>query len=141
MRNILITLSFVFINFTLIGQNYNQVREKLDNYIEDNKTPGIQYIVIKNNKIIFEYNGGWADLDKKIPVNNQTLFRAYSITKTFTSLAIMQLVEQGKIHLDDPASNYLPQYPFKYQVTIRQLLSHTAGMPNPFPKWIHSVSE
>jgi len=133
----MLILGLTLLSILTMAQNYPAVRERFDQYLNDKKTPGLQYVVIKNGEIIFEYNGGYTDLEKQIPVTNQSLFRAYSITKTFTSLAIMQLVEKGNLNLDDPASKYLDQYPYQHEVTIRQLLSHTAGMPNPLPKWVH----
>lgn len=141
MRKILINLSIVLITYTTMGQDYEQVSKKLNKYIKDNKAPGLQYLVMKNGEVLFEYNGGYADLENKNLVTNKTVFRIFSSTKIFTALAILQLVEKGKLNLDDRASKYLNNYTFKEEVTIKQLLSHTAGMPNPFPKWIHYEHE
>ncbi len=66
----------------------------------------------------------------------------YSMSKTITAVAILQLIENGKISLDDPAIKYLPDIPYGDQVTIRHLLSQTSGIPNPIPlKWVHLVDE
>lgn len=141
MKRILTILVGFLINALLMAQNISQIEEKLKKYIDDNQTPGIQYLVIKNGEIVFEYNGGKANFENNLPVTSQTVFRAYSITKTFTALAIMQLVDKGKLNLDDPASKYLKNYPYKNDFTIRHLLSHTAGLPNPFPKWVHYAND
>lgn len=67
---------------------------------------------------------------------------AYSMTKTLTSVAILQSVEQHKLGLDDPVVNYLPDYPYGNRITIRQLLNYTSGIPNPIPlRWAHLVEE
>ena len=68
---------------------------------------------------------------------------AYSMTKTFTSVAVLQLVEQGKLRIDDLIDLYIPDTPYRGRgLTIRQLLTHTAGLPNPIPlRWVHLVDE
>ncbi len=137
----ILAFGFTLLYLSAMAQNYNEVRERFDQYIRHKKTPGLQYVVIKDGQTLFEYQGGFADIDQQKPVNQQSVFRAYSITKTFTSLAIMQLVESGKLKLDDPASKYIEHYPYQSEVTLRQLLSHTAGMPNPLPKWVHYAGE
>jgi CubicO group peptidase (beta-lactamase class C family) len=77
---------------------------------------------------------GVADITSKTPVTVDTVFRIGSISKTFTALAVMQLVEQGRIGLDDPVSDHLRSYrlvpacPDFPPVLIRHLLTHTAGI-------------
>ena len=76
------------------------------------------------------------------PVTSATRYHLFSVTKTFTALAVMQLVEQGKVSLDQPVVNYLPEFPYPPSITVEQLLSHTSGIPNPIPlKWIHLQGE
>src|SRR6266540_1915317 len=68
--------------------------------------------------------------------------RIYSMTKTLTAAATLQLVEKEQIRLDDPVKKYLPDIPYDKQVTIRHLLSQTSGIPNPIPlKWAHLAEE
>lgn len=65
---------------------------------------------------------------------------AYSMTKTFTALAILQLAVEGKIDLDDTIRSYLPNCTYPDDITIRQLICHTSGIPNPIPlKWVHLI--
>jgi CubicO group peptidase (beta-lactamase class C family) len=67
---------------------------------------------------------------------------AYSMTKTFTAASVLQLVEQGKLSLNDPVSEYLPEIPYGNDLKVHHLLSQTSGIPNPLPlKWIHLVEE
>src|SRR5439155_16678032 len=74
---------------------------------------------------------GLADLENQLPVTPQTVFRIGSITKQFTSAAVMQLVEQGKINLDDDITKYLPTIPTHGRhVLVRHLLNHTSGIPS-----------
>lgn len=87
-------------------------------------------LLAKNGNPIFEQAYGLADRERKIPNTLQTRFRIGSINKVFTSVAILQLVQAGKISLEDPLVKYLPDYPNRQlaaKVTIGQLLSHTGG--------------
>lgn len=103
-------------------------------------TPGIQYIVVDEHVTIFEFAGGWADIQNQKPMCLNTSLMAYSMTKTFTALAILQLAAQGKLNLDDTLRSYLPNCPYPDDITIRQLICHTSGIPNPIPlKWVHPV--
>ena len=63
---------------------------------------------------------------------------AYSMSKTITAVAVLQLVEIGRVGLDDPAERYIDSLPYGSSVTVRQLISHTSGIPNPIPlRWVH----
>ena len=69
-----------------------------------------------------------------------TTMLAYSMTKTITAVAVLQLVEQGKLQLDDSADKYLGNNPYGKVITIRHLLAQTSGIGNPIPlKWAHLV--
>ncbi len=73
---------------------------------------------------------GFAELDTRTPMPIDGQFYIYSITKTFTSVAILQLAQNQKLSLDEPVTNWLPELPFPASVTIRRLLNHTSGIPN-----------
>ena len=121
---------------------YTQIDAFLVHLINKSKSPSIQYHLFDENQIIHTFQKGFADIKNQIEVTDQTTYNIFSVTKTFTALAIMQLVEKGKIHLDEFAINYLPSFPYPSNITIRQLLSHTSGVPNPIPlKWIHLLEE
>ena len=78
--------------------------------------PGDAAIVVKDGKVIYRGAVGLANLEKKVPVQPDTVFRLGSVTKQFTSLAIMMLVEQGKVALHDPIDKYLPGHPMQGDV-------------------------
>jgi CubicO group peptidase (beta-lactamase class C family) len=100
--------------------------------------PGIQYIVMNPDRFIFEYAGGWADIKNQKPMRKSTTMMAYSMTKTITSAAILQLVEKGELGLDDCIDLHLTCNPYGKTITIRHLLSQTSGIPNPIPlRWVH----
>jgi D-alanyl-D-alanine carboxypeptidase len=103
--------------------------------------PGIQYIVLDKDKIIFSASRGLADIENSIPLSIDHTMSIFSMTKTLTAISIMQLVERQKLGLDDKVSKYV-KHPYGVEITIRQLLSHTSGIPNPIPlKWVHLASE
>ena len=107
--------------------------EKLDKSVEDLravlKIPGISAAVVKEQKIIWQKGFGLADVENNLPATPQTPYRIASLTKTFASTLLMQLVEQGKLNLDDPMSKYAPHYKDD-KVKVRHVLSHTSeGTP------------
>jgi CubicO group peptidase (beta-lactamase class C family) len=103
-------------------------------------------LVARNGRIVDWQAYGFRDLARKDPMRRDAIFRIYSMTKTVTSVAVMMLVEQGKLSLDDPLSRYLPGFdapqvlvggsidaprlrPADKPVTLHALLTHTAGYP------------
>ena len=128
-------------NYT-IHDSDTRVRNYIDRKIEAHDAAGIQYIVVSADTTIFGYSGGWADVEAKMPLRPNTTMMIYSMSKTMTATAVLQLIEQGKIALDDTVTKYLGDIPYGSQVTIRHLLSQTSGIPNPIPlKWVHLVEE
>src|SRR5688572_10150319 len=110
----------------------------LQKLISEQNSPSVQYVLFDRENIISKFSGGLADISGNKPVNDRTTYNAYSVTKTFTALATLQLAEQGKVQIDEPVSKFLPGFPYPANITIRHLLSHTAGIPNPIPlNWIH----
>lgn len=117
-------------------------RDFINTRIKSNDSPGIQYMVLSPKSTVFTYNGGWADVIAGRPMQPSTTMMVYSMTKTFTAAAVLQLVEQGIIALDEPVIKYVGDIPYGNQVTIRHLLSQTSGIPNPMPlRWVHLVEE
>jgi CubicO group peptidase (beta-lactamase class C family) len=103
----------------------------IKNEMQKRNIPGLQLAIVKNGAIVKLGNYGLADLQNSIPVSENTVFIINSITKAFTGVAIMQLVEAGKLDLSLPASTYLKDLPDAWKtVTIQQLLSHTSGIPD-----------
>ena len=93
--------------------------------------PGMQVVIARHGQIILSRSFGVANLQDHTPVTKDTVFAIYSITKAFTGVAATQLIEQGKLDLTAPVSRYLDGLPSAWQpITIRQLLTHTSGLPN-----------
>ena len=106
------------------------------------KTPGLQLVIVDGSGILFEHHQGLADIASSRPMTAETTLMAYSMSKTITAAAVLQLVDANVIRLDKPACRYLPWEPYGTDVTVRQLLSHTAGIPNPIPlRWVHPPAD
>ena len=106
--------------------------------VKKNRTPSVQYAIFDTERIIRRYTYGYADFENKKEATENTTYNAYSVTKTFTALAILQLAEQNKLRLDGALREYLPDIPYGPEITVKQVLSHSAGIPNPIPlNWIH----
>ena len=86
-------------------------------------------LVAKNGKILFEEHVGYKDLRLKNPIENTSTYQLASVSKQFTAAAILLLYQEGKLDLDDFATKYLTDFPYK-NIRIRHLLNHTSGLPN-----------
>lgn len=114
----------------------------LNGYVRS-EVPGLQYIAVAADRVLIEFAGGWADIQGQTAMTPDTTLMAYSMTKTFTAVAILQLAEQRKLDLDDLIDRYLPNAAYHgHGITPRQLLNHTSGIPNPIPfRWVHLAAE
>ena len=87
------------------------------------------WLYAENGKIVSSGTFGWVDAENTLPMREDSIFEMASVTKMFTATAIMLLVREGKLGLDDAYTKYFPDYPYE-GVTIRHLLTHTSGMPD-----------
>jgi D-alanyl-D-alanine carboxypeptidase len=110
-----------------------QLRVHLEAMVRDGEVPGIQYMVVSADSVLFEMAVGMADVAADVPMTLDTRMMAYSITKVVTAVAVIQLVEQGHIELGASLTRYFPDHPYGDDVTVRSLLSHTSGVPSPLP--------
>lgn len=116
---------------------------KLDEEFEkirvQQKIVGMSVVIVHDQDVLLSKGYGYADLARKTPADNQTVYRVGSITKVFTALAMMQLRDAGKLNLDDPIEKYLPEFKIKSgfpdarPVTFRQVASHYSGLPTEAP--------
>lgn len=114
----------------------------LDTMVADGSTPGLQYVFASDQAVLFSHHGGAADLRTPRAVTKHSTFNAYSITKTFTAAAVLQLAERRRVNLDHPIARYLDRWPNRRAATVRQTLLHTAGFANPNPlRWVHLAEE
>jgi D-alanyl-D-alanine carboxypeptidase len=114
----------------------------LEAEVASGRAPAVQYRHFTRSGVILAWSGGMADLASGKSVDDSTLFAGFSVTKTVTAVAVLQLVERGLVDLDAPASAYLPEMPYGEAITVRHLLSHSAGIRNPLPlAWVHLEEE
>ena len=116
-----------------------------EKYIQNGKLAGIQTLVARKGKVVHFKSTGLRDVENNKKIEKDTIFRIYSMTKPITSVALMQLFEQGLFQLADPVSKFLPEFknpkvflsgsyphfmtsPAEREITIRDLLTHTAGL-------------
>ncbi len=132
------TLLFVFgllFNLTYAQQkNASQVTTEFDRILSEQFKPnetGATALVARNGEIIFKKAFGMANLELNSPMQVDNVFRIGSITKQFTAVAILQLMEQGKLNLQDEITKFIPDYPTQgKKITIEHLLTHTSGIAN-----------
>src|SRR6185436_3171257 len=160
-RNIIASVILLFISIAGQSQviqtntknnnvDYNRLARidgLVNEYISKNWLTGAVSIVIKDNQVIQFKGYGYADVATKKPMKNDAIFRIMSQTKAITSVGVMILYEQGKLLLDQPISDFIPEFknpvvldkfndadttyttiPAKSEITIRQLLTHTSGL-------------
>lgn len=131
----------------LSAQKLDTLKPALQKLVDDGKIPGAVALVARHGKVAFVTSVGYRDLAAKTPMTEDTIFAIASMSKPITCVAVMTLVEQGKLGLDDPVAKYLPELkdlrvlgdakddqgdtiatvPAKRPVTVRDLLSHTSG--------------
>jgi D-alanyl-D-alanine carboxypeptidase len=127
---------------TLDQRSDSAVSAEIDRVLADkfhSDAPGAAVLAIKDGRILLRKGYGLADLELGVPIDPTHVFRIGSMTKQFTAVAILQLVEAGKIRLDDEITTYVPDYPLGgNRVTLSQLLTHTAGIPSieSQPEWL-----
>jgi CubicO group peptidase (beta-lactamase class C family) len=130
----LLIAAFLYCSLVSTAQQNDALVQDLDSLIASAYqliSPGGVVLVAKNDSVIYEKAFGIANMELNVPMKPGMVFRIGSITKQFTAIGILQLVEQGKISLQDSIQKYIPNYPSKgYTVTIENLLTHTSGIPD-----------
>jgi CubicO group peptidase (beta-lactamase class C family) len=115
---------------------YTQVAAALQKLIQheirEKQLPGFSIALVDDQQIVWAQGLGFADPDNKTPATAETVYRVGSVSKLYTAIGIMQQVERGHLNLDAPVSEYLPSFhpanPFDKPITLRELMSHRAGL-------------
>src|SRR3954447_11973342 len=139
------------------AQRLDRIDRHFDRYVEDGRLPGWLAVVSRGGAIVHVGRGGRRDVAKGLPVEPDTLWRIYSMTKPITSVAAMMLYEQGLFELIDPVSKFIPEFadarvyvggaaaapgprPAVEPIRVWHLLTHTAGLTYGFHH-AHAVDE
>lgn len=127
------------------AERLSRIDAVLQRYVDENRIAGAVALVLRDGRPVYEKAVGWSDKEAGRKMSVDTIFRIASQTKALTSVAILSLVEEGKLGVGDPVSRYIPAYakttvavrkpdgtadivPARRQITIRDLLTHTAGI-------------
>jgi len=115
-----------------------QAPDAIDDYVraemQKQHIPGLALLVSRNGEPVRTQGYGFSNVELQVPVKPETVFQSASVGKQFTATAVMMLVEEGKISLEDPLTKFFPDAPAPWKkVTVRELLSHTAGFTD-YPK-------
>jgi CubicO group peptidase (beta-lactamase class C family)/D-alanyl-D-alanine dipeptidase len=106
--------------------------------VEDKKLPAVSIALVDDQNVVWAAGFGFQDRDRKVPATAETVYRVGSVSKLFTDVAIMQLVEEGKLDLDAPVAKYVPEFKPAYKegekpVTLRMLMAHRSGLVREAP--------
>lgn len=131
---LILSLVMAFIANVISAQSLTpkQLTAEYDKILSEQFKPGetgCAALVAKNGQIIYRKAFGMADLELNVPMQPEMVFRIGSITKQFTAIAILQLMEQGKLSLQDEITKFIPDYPMHgHSITVEHLLTHTSGI-------------
>jgi CubicO group peptidase (beta-lactamase class C family) len=122
----------LFLSPVAEAQNASAVSESVSTYVRSEMQrqhiPGLALLVSRGGKVVLAKGFGLANVELQVPVKPETVFQSGSVGKQFTATAVMMLIEEGKVGLDDPLTKYFADAPAAWkEVTVRELLSHTAG--------------
>lgn len=126
----------------LSGDSLQAAVEIVQQYVDNGKLAGVSFLVIRNNEAALRKNMGFANIQKNQKMEDNTIFRIFSMTKPITAVALMTLYDEGKFQIDDKVSDFIPEFattmvynsetktlePQNIPMTIRHLLTHTAGL-------------
>ena len=117
-------------------KDYTELAGKLaavvQHEMEQKHLPAFSIALVDQDQIVWAQGFGYQDPDRKVPATAHTVYRVGSVSKLFTDIAIMQMVEAGKVNLDSPITDYVPDFhprnPYNEPITLRELMSHRSGL-------------
>lgn len=110
-----------------------ELEKLITHEVDDKKLPALSIALVDDQKVLWATGFGFQDRAKKVPATAETVYRVGSVSKLFTDVAVMQLVEEGKIDIDAPVAKYIPEFKPVYKegekpITLRMLMSHRSGL-------------
>lgn len=127
---------------------YHQRLEGYDDFVrqimQEWQVPGVAIAIVTDTDILFSQSFGKRDLERDLPVTEQTLFAIASCSKAFTAMALAMLVDEGKLDWDKPVRHYLPSFQLadpvaSERLTPRDLLTHRSGLPDNTLAWYNAL--
>ena len=114
-----------------------KLQSAIEYEIESKELPAFSIAIVDDQRVAWSDGFGFQDAAKEVPATASTVYRAGSVSKLFTDIAILQLVEEGRLDLDEPVQRYLPNFqpnnPYGVEITLRQLMSHLSGLVRESP--------
>jgi CubicO group peptidase (beta-lactamase class C family) len=130
LKYLLLVITVLSLNFQSIiyAQNLTKIDSLLQEKYPDN-APGATFLISKNGSVIYKKAFGLANLELNVPMKTNNVFKIGSLTKQFTAISILMLMEKGELNLDDEITKFIPDYPTNgNKITIHHLLTHTSGI-------------
>lgn len=124
--------------FLIISISFGQeddFKENISEYVKtvqkENEIPGLSLCIVKDDGIIYKSHSGFASIEHEVPIKETSIYRVYSLTKTVISVGVFQLIEQGKLSLEDKILTHISGLPTAWNtVQIKHLLTHSSGLPD-----------
>ncbi|WP_034057346.1 serine hydrolase domain-containing protein [Lacinutrix jangbogonensis] len=130
LKSLLVVITVLSLNFQSISYAQNLI--KIDSLLQakyPDNGPGATYLISRNGSVIYKKAFGLANLELNVPMQTDNVFKIGSVTKQFTAVSILMLMEQGQLNLDDEITKFIPDYPTNGNtITIHHLLNHTSGI-------------
>lgn len=110
-----------------------ELEKLIKHEMDDKKLPALSIALVDDQKVVWAAGFGYQDRDRKVPATAETVYRVGSVSKLFTDVAVMQLVEEGKLDIDAPVAKYIPAFKPNYtpgdkEITLRMLMAHRSGL-------------
>lgn len=115
----------------------NRITAKMQEFVDAQQSAGVVALVVHDGRVVHQSAVGLSEVENKTPMRPDTLFSIASMTKPITAAAVMVLVDEGKVRLDDPVAKYIPEFKNtklksgespKQEITVRHVLTHTSGL-------------
>ena len=124
----------------LSSEKLEWLGEEIESWVESGELVGAELLIVKSGAIMFHEAFGWSHREDELPMQRNSIFPIKSMSKPITATAILMLVDDGKLSLDDPVDRYVPNFPHG-DVRIRHLLSHTSGITYDFDTYDFTSSD
>ena len=131
LKYLLVVITVLSLNSQSISYAQN-LESHIDSLLQEKyptNAPGASFLISRNGEIIYEKAFGLANLELNVPMGIDNIFEIGSMTKQFTAISILMLMEEGKLNLDDEITKFIPDYPTNgHKITVHHLLTHTSGI-------------
>ena len=133
-KTLSLSVLLLALNLNALAQTADPIDQYIQAEMQQRQIPGLALLIARDGKIVRAQGYGFSNVELQVPVKPETLFQSGSMGKQFTATAVMLLVEEGKVQLDDPLTKYFKNAPATWKnITVRELLSHTGGFTD-YPK-------